>query len=88
MDNKDKIAARIVILPEILNEKTNSMMDLREYYGEWYSFKGEELDVSLYSESYLDKEKTKKEITYFYKSPKFGVKLIPRKHCKVVYEFL
>ena len=61
MDNS-KIAARVIILPEVLNDKTNTKMDLKEYYGDWYSFDGKELDVSFYSESYLDKEKTKKEI--------------------------
>lgn len=87
MEN-NRIVARVVILPEVFNEKTNSMMDLKEYYGDWYSFNNQELDVSLYSESYLDKEKTKKEVTYFYKLPDKQVKLIPKRHCKVVYEFL
>lgn len=87
MDNS-KIAARVIILPEVLNDKTNTKMDLKEYYGDWYSFDGKELDVSLYSESYLDKEKTKKEITYFYKLPNNQIKLIPKRHCKIVYEFL
>ena len=87
MDNS-KIAARVIILPEVLNDKTNTKMDLKEYYGDWYSFDGKELDVSIYSESYLDKEKTKKEITYFYKSPNNQIKLIPKRHCKIVYEFL
>jgi len=87
MEDK-KIAARVVILPQILNEKTNSIVDLREYYGDWYSFDEKELDVYLYSESYLDKEKTKKEITYYHKLPTNQVKLIPKRHCKVIYEFL
>lgn len=87
MDN-NKIAARIIILPEFFNEKTKSMVDLREYYGEWYGFNNEELDVSLYSTSYLDKEKKQKEVTYFYKLPNNSVKLIAGKHCKIVYEFL
>lgn len=87
MDNS-KIAARVIILPEVLNDKTNTKMDLKEYYGDWYSFDGKELDVSFYSESYLDKEKTKKEITYFYKLPNNQIKLIPKRHCKIVYEFL
>lgn len=87
MDNI-RIAARIVILPEVYNDKTKSMMDLREYYGNWYNFDGKELDVSLYSESFIDKEKKQKEVTYFYKDPVNGIKLIPKKHCKVVYEFL
>lgn len=87
MDNI-RTAARIIILPEVFNEKTNSNMDLKEYYGDWYNFDGKELDVSVYSESFLDKEKTKKETTYFYKLPNNTIKLIPKKHCKVVYEFL
>ena len=86
MDNI-RVAARVIILPEVFNEKTKSMMNLREFYGDWYDFNDKEIDVSLYSESYLDKEKKQKETTYFYKSPK-GIKLIPKKHCKVVYEFL
>ena len=85
---EDRIVARVIILPEVLNEKTNSMMDLREYYGEWYPFNGKEIDVSLYSESYLDKERTKKEITYYHKLPDKQVRLIPKRHCKVVFEFL
>jgi hypothetical protein len=85
---EDRIVARVVILPEVFNEKTKSMMDLREYYGEWYPFNNKEIDVCLYSESFLDKEKIKKEVTYFHKLPSKEVKLIPKKHCKVVFEFL
>lgn len=88
MDNKEKIVARVIILPKFFNEKTNNELDLREYYGDWYSFDEKELDVFLYSESFLNKEKTLKEVTYYYKLPSGQVKLIPRKHCKVVYEFL
>lgn len=88
MDNQDKIAARVVILPEFFNEKTKSMMDLKEFYSEWYKFDGKELDVSVYSESFIDKEKTKKEITYFYRMPDRSIRLIPSRHCKIVYEFL
>ena len=88
MENKDRIAARIVILPEVYNEKTKNNMDLKEFYGEWYNFDGKELDVSVYSESYIDKEKKQKEITYFFRMPDKSIRLIPKRHCKVVYEFL
>ena len=88
MDNKEKIAARVIILPKYFNEKTNNELDLNEYYGEWYPFGDKEIDVHFYSESFLNKEKTLKEITYSYKLPNGQVKLIPRKHCKIVYEFL
>ena len=88
MENKDRIVARVTILPEFFNEKTNNNVNLKEYYGDWYNFEGEELDVCLYSESFLNKEKTIKEITYYYKLPNNTVKLVPKKHCKVVYEFL
>ena len=88
MSYNDRISARVVILEEYQNEKTNNILNLKEYYGDWYSFDGKELDVSVYSESYTNKEKTEKEITYFYRLPNKSIKLIPKKHCKVVYEFL
>lgn len=88
MDSKDKIAARIIILPEVFNEKTKNNVDLKEFYGEWYKFDGKELDVSVYSESFIDKEKTQKETTYFFRMPDKSIRLIPKRHCKVVYEFL
>lgn len=88
MEPKDRIAARIIILEQYYNEKTKNNVNLKEYYGDWYSFDGKELDVSIYSESFTNKEKTEKDVTYFYRSPQFGTKLIPKKHCKVVYEFL
>lgn len=88
MESKERIAARIIILKEYYNEKTKNIENLQQFYGEWYEFNDKELDVYLYSESYTNKEKTQKDITYYYKSPQFGTKLIPRKHCKIVYEFL
>jgi hypothetical protein len=88
MENKDKIVARVKILPKYINEKTKNELDLREYYGDWYPFDETELDVYLYSQSFLNKEKTLKEVTYSYKLPNGQVKLIPGIHCKVVYEFL
>lgn len=88
MENKDRISARVVILEEFLNEKTKSIVNLKEYYSDWYSFDGKELDVSLYSESFINKEKTEKEVTYFYRLPNGAVKLIPKRHCKIIYEFL
>lgn len=88
MEIKDRVAARVIILPEVFNEKTKNIMDLKEYYSEWYKFDGKEIDVSIYSESFINKEKTEKEITYFYRMPDKSIRLIPRKHCKVVYEFL
>lgn len=88
MENKDKIVARVIILPEFFNDRTNSKMDLKEYYSDWYPFGDKEIDVCLYSESFIDKEKTKKDVTYYYRLPNNSVKLIAKKHCKVVYEFL
>ena len=85
---KDRIVARVVILQEFYNDKTKSMVDLKEYYSDWYSFDGKEIDVYKYSESKLNKEGTLKDMTYYYKLPNGMVKLIPKKHCKVVYEFL
>lgn len=87
MDNS-KIAARIIIEPEFYDEKNKLKVNVREYYGDWYKFDNEQLDVSLYSISYLDKEKKETEKTYFYKLPNGSVKLIAGRHCKIIYEFL
>ena len=88
MEQKDKISARVVILPEFYNDRTKSTINLKEFYGDWYKFDGQELDVSVYSESKLDKEGKIKDITYFYRLPNGTLKLIPKKYCKIIYEFL
>ena len=89
MESKEKIVARVKILPEFLSEKHNTMVDLKSYYSDWYSFSEQkDLDVSLYSKSKLNKEGTLFDITYFYRLPDKSVKLIPKKHCKIIYEFL
>lgn len=88
MNNNDKIAARVTILPEFYDEKRKTMVNLKEYYEEWYSFNEKEIDVCIYSESFINKEKTLKEVTYYYRLPDNRLKLIPKKHCKVIFEFL
>lgn len=88
MENK-KTAARVKILTEYFEPKYNKMVDIKDFYKEWYSFNGQELDVSLFSESWMNKEKTIKNITYaYYMDGSNEPKLIPEKHCSIVYKFL
>ncbi len=87
--NKNRIAARVKILSEYFEPKYNKMVDVREFYETWYDFTGKELDVSIFSESWMNKEKTIKGITYaYYPNETSEPKLIPDKHCEIVYKFL
>jgi len=86
---KDKrTVARIKIPAEYYEEKLGKKINLVEFYGEWYKFDNKELDVFLVSESWMDKAKTIKNVTYGYEDPEGKVRFIPEKHCEMVYKFL
>ncbi len=83
-----KTAARVKILKEYFEPKTKQNVNLVEFYGDWYKFNGQEIDVFVVSESWLDKAKTIKDFTYGYESEDGKVRFIPKKHCEIVYQFL
>lgn len=87
MENK-RIAARVKIPLEYFEPKLGKNINLAEFYGEWYKFDGKELDVFVVSESWIDKAKTIKNLTYGYEDTEGKVRFIPEKHCEMVYKFL
>ncbi len=86
--NTNKIDARVTILNEWLDPKNNKMVDLHQFYGEWYSFDGKELDVSIVKSHLPESERKEKPSSYYYKLPNGSMKLIPMAHCNVVHEFI
>jgi hypothetical protein len=89
--DKKRIVARVKILDEYFEPKFNKNIELKEFYKDWYPFNGQELDVFLYSESFIDRERKQKVQTYGYEfsNGTFSqVKLIPAKHCELIYKFL